>query len=63
MYAIRSYYARSEAQRAIRSGRVTVAGSVERDPGLQVSEGAEVTLDGTPVGLQGPRYLMSYNFV
>jgi len=49
---------RSEAQRAIRSGRVTVAGSVERDPGLQVSEGAEVTLDGTPVGLQGPRYLM-----
>lgn len=49
---------RSEAQRAIRAGRVAVDGAVARDPGLQVAGGAAVMLDGRPVSVRGPRYLM-----
>jgi len=49
---------RSEAQRAVRVGRVAVDGEPARDPAVKVAEGAAVTLDGAPVGPRGPRYLM-----
>ena len=49
---------RTEAQRAVRGGRVVVAGVPARDPGLKVSDGAVVALDGRPVSACGPRYLM-----
>lgn len=49
---------RSEAQRAVRGGRVAVEGATVRDPAVKVVEGAAVTLDGAPVGPRGPRYLM-----
>jgi len=49
---------RSEVQRAVRAGRVAVAGATVRDPAVKVAEGAAVTLDGAPVGPRGPRYLM-----
>lgn len=49
---------RSQAQRAVREGRVAVEGSQVRDPAAKVGEGASVTLDGAPVGPRRPRYLM-----
>jgi len=49
---------RSEAQRAVRAGRVAVDGAPALDPAVKVAEGAAVALDGAPVGPRGPRYLM-----
>jgi len=49
---------RSEAQRAVRAGRVAVDGAPVRDAALKVGEGAAVTIDGAPVGPRRPRYLM-----
>ena len=49
---------RSEAQRAVRVGRVAVDGEPARDPAVKVAEGAAITLDGAPVGPRGPRYLV-----
>lgn len=49
---------RSEAQRAVRAGRVAIDGTPARDAALKVAQGAAVTLDGAPVGPRGPRYLM-----
>lgn len=49
---------RAQAQRAIRSGRVAVAGAVVRDPSHHLSDEAAVTLDGAPLAIAGPRYFM-----
>lgn len=49
---------RSEAQAAVRAGRVVVDGTVVRDPAAKVAERAVVALDGVLVGPRGPRYLM-----
>jgi 16S rRNA pseudouridine516 synthase len=49
---------RSQAQRAVRAGRVAAAGATVRDPAQRVAEGATVTLDGVEVAARGPRYLM-----
>lgn len=49
---------RSEAKRAVRAGRVAVDGVPARDPALEVGKGARVALDGAPVEVRGPRYLM-----
>ena len=49
---------RSRAQDAIRAGQVAVDGVCATDPALKVSDGADVTLDGRPLGPPAPRYLM-----
>lgn len=49
---------RSEAQRAIRNGRVTVAGIAQRDPAYQLCDEETITLDGQAVIEQGARYFM-----
>lgn len=49
---------RSQAQRAIRAGQVTVDGVSVNDPAFKVVERAVVTFDGRPLGLQALRYLM-----
>jgi 16S rRNA pseudouridine516 synthase len=49
---------RSEAQRAVRAGRVAVDGAPARDAALKVADGAVVALDGRLVSARGPRYLM-----
>lgn len=49
---------RSEAQRAVRRGRVSVDGALCRDPASKLHEHNCVRLDGAPVVLRGPRYLM-----
>ena len=51
---------RSELKQAIRSGRVTVGGKTAKDPGLQVTGDAEVTMDGTPVRYQSMVYIMMH---
>lgn len=49
---------RSQARAAIRGRRVTVDGGVVREPAVQVSGSTEVRLDGRPLGLPQPLYLM-----
>jgi 16S rRNA pseudouridine516 synthase len=49
---------RSEAQSAVRAGRVAVNGAPARDAALKVADGAVVALDGRLVSARGPRYLM-----
>jgi 16S rRNA pseudouridine516 synthase len=49
---------RSQAQHAVRAGRVAVDGVPALDPAARLAEGAAVALDGAPVGLRGARYLM-----
>jgi 16S rRNA pseudouridine516 synthase len=49
---------RSLAQRAIRDGRVQVAGAVVTDPSRHVAETAPIVIDGAPVATPGPRYYM-----
>ena len=49
---------RSQAQRAIRAGEVTVDDVRVNDPAVKVVERAVVTLDGRPLGPAAPRYLM-----
>lgn len=49
---------RAQAQRAIRSGAVTVQGAVSRDPALHLAPDAQVTLEGAALTLSGPRYFM-----
>lgn len=51
---------RSQSQKAIRAGAVVVDGGVVTDPGAHVSTTAQVTLDGAPVAIAGPQYLMLY---
>jgi len=49
---------RAQAQRAIRHGSVTVAGALARDPSLHLAADAQVSLDGQPLTIAGPRYFM-----
>jgi len=49
---------RSQAQRAVRAGRVTVDDRVVRDPATRLAASERVCLDGAPVERAGPRYLM-----
>lgn len=51
-------YSRAEVRRLLHAGRVAVDGVAARDSGLALPPGASVTLDGQPVTLRGPRYLM-----
>lgn len=51
---------RSQAQRAVRGGEVTVDGVVVRDPSAQIGPGQAVTCRGRPVVAQGARYFMLY---
>lgn len=49
---------RSEAQRAIRRGRVRVDGEPVREPAAKVSSTQAICFDDQPVVPRGPRYLM-----
>jgi len=49
---------RSQAQRAIRAGRVSVDGEVLRNPAFKLAPDSAVGLDGEPRQLRGPRYLL-----
>jgi 16S rRNA pseudouridine516 synthase len=52
---------RSQAQHAVRSGRVTVAGQLVRDPSLHLDLApghGVVRLDGDLVAVRGPRYFI-----
>jgi len=49
---------RSQAQRAIRGGEVTVDGAPVRDPGFHVAEAAAVAFDAGAVAPPHARYLM-----
>jgi 16S rRNA pseudouridine516 synthase len=51
---------RSQSRGYIRRGRVMVDGVSVRDPGLRLDAGAEVCLDGRPVALPQPLYLMMH---
>jgi 16S rRNA pseudouridine516 synthase len=53
-----TFISRSVVQRAIRSGRVTVAGEVVRDPAEGVALTDAITLDGEAIAVTGKRYLM-----
>jgi len=46
---------RRAAERLIAEGRVALRGAVVRDPALDVGPGAEVTVDGRPIGGFEPR--------
>lgn len=50
---------RTEAEAAIRAGRVAVNGQVMRDPSRRVRlDRDRLTIDGNPVAVSAPRYLM-----
>ncbi len=49
---------RTDARRQIRRGRVSLAGSVVKQLALPVSSDMPLTLDGMPLGIPGPLYLM-----
>jgi 16S rRNA pseudouridine516 synthase len=49
---------RSQAQKALRSGRVKVEGETVKQGAAQISLDARVTLDGVPVAPPLPRYFM-----
>ena len=49
---------RSQLQKDIRAGRVTVDGAVARDPGLAVREGAVLSLGGTVLDTRLARHVM-----
>lgn len=49
---------RSMAQKAVRAGRVSVDGVVHKDPACKLAQASRVSLDGAPLALAGPRYLM-----
>ncbi|WP_422132682.1 MULTISPECIES: 16S rRNA pseudouridine(516) synthase RsuA [unclassified Endozoicomonas] len=51
---------RSESKRLLKTGSVTVEGTVVKDPACKVSDDAEVLLDGAPLTLVGFRYIMLY---
>lgn len=58
MIAERAPAARSDARELIRSGRVSVNGTIERSPAAKPPEGAEIRLDGKVLGAGGYRYIM-----
>jgi 16S rRNA pseudouridine516 synthase len=49
---------RSQAQKAIRARAVSVDGQIVTDPSLHVAATARVELDGEPLAIAGPQYLM-----
>ncbi|HEY0721764.1 MAG TPA: 16S rRNA pseudouridine(516) synthase RsuA [Gammaproteobacteria bacterium] len=49
---------RAQAQRAIRTGLVTVDGAPARDPAMHLAPTAQVALEGRPLVIAGPRYFM-----
>ncbi len=49
---------RSEAGKAIRTGRITVDGKPVKDPSMHITENAAVTLDGVPVLWRQFHYIM-----
>lgn len=49
---------RTQAQRAVRNGEVTVDGTVVRNPAAHIRPSQAVALSGQPVVAQGPRYFM-----
>ncbi len=49
---------RSELQRLIRSGRISVQGCVQRDPGAPVSDGDVVAMDGALLDTRLTRHVM-----
>lgn len=49
---------RSDAKRAIREGRIAIAGRTAHDPQCEVDAHAAVTLDGRPLRSALPRYFM-----
>lgn len=49
---------RSQAQRAVRAGRVSVDGLVSKDPAHKPDPASRVCLDDVPLQQRGPRYLM-----
>lgn len=51
-------YSRSEAARAVRSGRATLDGTVVRDPAAHVPQGCEIRLDGQVVHDRSMQYYM-----
>lgn len=51
-------FSRSEAGKAIRSGRIAVDGSVLRDPSKHIPETASVSCDGKPVVWSRYQYIM-----
>ncbi len=51
---------RRAAEKIIAGGRVTVDGTVVRDPALDVEEGDDVRVDGSPVGAE-PREVWALN--
>lgn len=51
-------FSRSEAGKAIRSGRIAVDGAVLRDPSKHIVETASVTCDGKPVIWSKYQYIM-----
>lgn len=53
-----SPYSRSEARQLLRAGRIAVNGRAVRDAALALNATDAVTLDGQPLALRGPRYLM-----
>lgn len=51
-------WSRKEARELVRVGRAAVDGQVCRAPERKVGEEAVLTVDGVPIGPQGPVYLM-----
>jgi len=49
---------RSQVQKAIRAGAVTIDDAVVVDPSTHVAATARVVFDGEPVAIAGPQYLM-----
>ena len=49
---------RTDAKKALQSGRVKVDGLATKSASLKLTADAQVTLDGQPLKLSGPRYLM-----
>ncbi|MET0029008.1 MAG: 16S rRNA pseudouridine(516) synthase RsuA [Candidatus Thiodiazotropha sp.] len=49
---------RSQAHKALRSGRVSVDGKTIKQGAFQIAQDAKVFLDGQPVAAPGSRYLM-----
>ena len=49
---------RSQVQKAVRAGRVTVNGQTVRDPSAEVPENAPVVFDGNPLDTRLARHLM-----
>ncbi|MBQ8402199.1 MAG: rRNA pseudouridine synthase [Clostridia bacterium] len=51
-------FSRSEAGKAIRSGRIAVDGTIRRDPSGHIAETAFVTCDGKPIRWSKYQYIM-----